>query len=344
MSVRLWKPGDPIPSDAPLYFRAADESSARTAYHLQGNAPLTVRVAPNGEALLGFIHGYILAQERQDHAWVTSVDLGQYEFPTRSILIGCTEIVRGLRDYSSERVGAACGSVEQQVKRLTATYTHCLPQHLTTAIGCIADFARDVLSVLEYGSPFVHTRSIPANKDWWSNPPSLLTRMQHFSRAISGRFGLGSVPSGLIELSTWLNETCDRLKRLTATRLTTRDDAMLEASAYCSAMAERYLLRGNCGLAVLLLHRSADLLLLRTCAMSNVIDFTSAGGKYKQGISRSGDRRIHLVASVDIANTFNFLSPSQARTDALGRLNEWRMYRLGLSGHSFATQAAFRMA
>jgi len=168
--------------------------------------------------------------------------------------------------------------------------------------------------------------------------------MQHFSRAISGRFGLGSVPSGLIELSTWLNETCDRLKRLTATRLTTRDDAMLEASAYCSAMAERYLLRGNCGLAVLLLHRSADLLLLRTCAMSNVIDFTSAGGKYKQGISRSGDRRIHLVASVDIANTFNFLSPSQARTDALGRLNEWRMYRLGLSGHSFATQAAFRMA
>lgn len=329
MPIEVWNLITP-PQDAEyLYFRPEDEPvvavAVTNAIANHARIPLTIRVTPNGVKQLGLVHAHIIGTSKNDFGWIGNMDFGIYEHPTRSILYLSAEIISGLREQSSDRVATASlelGSLINRINRVN--HTSALASLLKIS-ECLAKLTNECLSILEHGSPFMHTKFDRKNKSWWDSVPSLVGVLDSNKHEIHKMFGPTLTSTGLISIEKWLTDINTRLRRLSTngTRLQ-KQDVLLEASAYCAALAERYHLRKNSSLAVLFLHRSADLCFMSVCAGNNMIDWTVSGGQYNKQNYQSKDLRITLVKSTNFVESMNLLSPDQNRVTDFNELNDWR--------------------
>jgi hypothetical protein len=184
---------------------------------------------------------------------------------------------------------------------------------------------RECLAQFEYSSPSEHPTPIDSRKSWWSAQVSLSMAFGRMRRRLHTDFG--GVPPNLLPLDKWLSEIELRLRRIQASPPQPPQirNSLVEASAYCSALGERYRRRLQWGRALLLLHRSADLLLLEQCVRVGAIDFTVSGGRYHPRLLPANTaNRIHLATSLDILEGNSLLAPSPDRATDLGELNNWR--------------------
>jgi hypothetical protein len=175
MLIEIWKPTMPLPETGYLYFRSGDEIAAKVAIaELDKTAPipLSISVKPNGEKQLGLIHAHIIGLNRNDTGWIEKTDFGAYEYPTRRILELGAEIVSGLRDQSSERVGAAALALECLISKIPSSSRTSTHNALLEAACYLAELAHQCLALLEHGSPFIHTTENNQNKSWWKGSPS----------------------------------------------------------------------------------------------------------------------------------------------------------------------------
>lgn len=287
--------------------------------------PLPVLVKPNGEMQLGLIHAYIVASSRSDTGWIENTNFGSHERHTRRILELIGEIIFGLRDLSSERVGNAAIALEHIISLIPSSRRTSTHNTLHIAAGYLAELTQQCLACLEYGSPFSHTIVSDSNKAWWSQMPSLIGVVRAKKIEIPKKFG-NVVPKGLSAIDIWLTNILARLVRLTTqSAKIQRNDTFLEASAYCAALAERYLLRGSASLALLFLHRSADFCLLHVCSKhNNIVDWSFHGGRFDRNVVRGNDTTISLGNSIDVVDSMNLLSPDANRTASFVELNGWR--------------------
>lgn len=327
MLIEIWKPATPLPVTGYLYFRSEDEIAVKAAIaklNKTAPIPLTVSVKPNGEKQLGLIHAHIIGLNRNDTGWIEKTDFGAYEYPTRRILELGAEIVSGLRDQSSERVGIAALALEYLISKIPSSSRTSTHNALFEAARYLAELAQQCLTLLEHGSPFIHTTEHDQNKSWWKGSPSLVLALRSKKNEIPIRFG-AVTSNGVDALNIWLTKIHERLVRLsTQTAKIQLDDALLEASAYCAALAERYHLRNNSALALLLLHRSADLCLLRVCSQNKCIDWTFHGGQYDLRTVGGKDSRIALSRSVEVVDAMPLLLADPKRSAAFIELNRWR--------------------
>lgn len=330
MLIEVWNPASPLPDTGYLYFRPEDEIvvkeaiAAIAAKDKTFPIPLTVLVKPNGEKQLGLIHAHIIGSSRNDTSWIEKAEFGAHEYPTRRILELGAEIVSGLRDHSSERVGVAALALEYLISKIPGSLRTSTHDALLAAAGYLAELAFQCLAVLEHGSPFAHTVPTENNRSWWLQTPALISNLRSKKNDIPLKFGL-TTTKALDAVDTWLTKMLVRLARLSQSTKIKRNDALLEASAYCAALAERYLLRGNAALAILLLYRSADLCLLYVCSQHNgIVDWTHHGGKFDQRVVSGKDTRIALRNSIDVVESMKLLPPDPKRAATFILLNEWR--------------------
>lgn len=325
MQANLWKHGDPIPIETPLFYRTQDEPFVRSAINSSKNLyfPQIIEIKPNGERILGLIHAYLIAETRNDYEWLNKVHFGSDEYPIRSILIICAEITRGLQEHLSEKITSACFEYNQLIASLSTDQKKNIPSNLSTVINYVADLACSCLRSLEYGSPFQHSSYIATHKGWWNGSAVLSNQYKTMRLSITKKFGLSNTPNGLLNIENWLSKIEGRFSQLVKSSKSTEENAIFEASAYCSAMAERHLLRGNCSLAILFLHRSADLLMMKVCC--SCIDFTKnkGGGAYSTSYASPNNTEIRLLNSVRVADS-HLLVQRADRNDAFNLLNNWR--------------------
>lgn len=329
MSAKLWLPGDPLEASRhPLYFRESDKAAAFDAIAKFDYFGSLVVVKPNGEGILGAIHAYLTSRDRHDLSWIYSLDLGDHEYPLRHILLYCSQLIRGVQHQCSEKISAACDELINFLSSLPAVAAARVPPGLLTAVQCLRDFSTECLFQMEHGAPFVHVIPIQANKSWWTSTPVFVANMPKIRKSIKTVFDWDRTGSQLHILESWFKNMNARLLLLRSgsTGGVQRQKAIQEASAYCAALAERYLLQAKAALALLLLHRSSDLLLFSICAGNGAIDFSTHGGRYVSSLAPSPPKpnKIHLLTSLEVAERGNMIVPNVSRTNALKGLNEWR--------------------
>ncbi len=340
MRIELWDLVTPIPDGTKyLYFRSGEEPQVTNAIEIAISngfrIPLTIRVKPNGEKQLGLIHAHIVGTSTNDFSWIKGTDFGSYEHPTRSILTLSAEIVLGLREYSSDRVATAALELGALINQIDQSQRTSAQNALLKASKFIAKLTDECLAVLEHGSPFMHVKLAHDNKSWWEQIPQLVGVLSSIGVEISHELGVASSSKGLTAIDSWSSVIQTRLGRLSTKKNSSaasnpglikilRTESFREASAYCVALAERYRLRKNNALAVLLLHRSADLCFISLCAQHNLIDWAIHGGRYDSGKYQKNDPSITLVKSVEFVDNRSLLTPNSNRTAAFEELNIWR--------------------
>lgn len=340
MRLEFWDLVTPIPDGTKyLYFRLGEEpqvtNAIKNAISNGFRIPLTIRVKPNGVKQLGLIHAHIVGTSTNDFSWIKGADFGSYEHPTRSILEYSTEIISGLREYSSDRVANAALELGSLLNQINISQRTSAQKALLKASKFIAKITDECLSVLEHGSPFIHDQLIHDNKSWWEQIPPMVGLLTSISSDMSRELGVASSSEGLTAIDSWSAAIQTRLNRLSTKKKdpatgitepirTLRADSFLEASSYCAALAERYRLRKNNALAVLFLHRSADLCFIFLCAHRNLIDWSINGGRFDAIKYQRDDLSITLAKSVEYVDEMSLLSPKSKRTEDFMDLNTWR--------------------
>ncbi len=325
MAPSLWKPGDSVlTSESHIYLKTGDEDAVRAAVLASGFTPRAIAVKPNGEEYIGYIHGYLTAKDRSDHGWIERIELGTYDFPIRNVLRGCSSIVLALRDHSADLAICSCQELAAFLSSLPSASKNLIPDSLPVAVNWMAKFAFECLRPIEHGSPFIHSNPSDRCKEWWTAVPLIATSFASVRTRIRSEFG--TMPQELVVFDNWLADIGDSVKRLQAASSAVVERAMIEASAYCAALGERYLLRAHRGLAILLLHRASDLLLLSVCTKHHMIDFAFRGGRYKQSLAPPPPKAnsISLINSLELLESIPVLAADAKRKPSFEELNNWR--------------------
>lgn len=322
MLINIWNIGDAIvSSNSTLYCKHQDKEALKVALLNSGFFPKAYSVSANGEDILPFVDAYVNLN-RIDGGSSASTISYIYQAPLRCIIDGIEFVNRGFRESSSDLIKLGCDWISDGLKITPVELRLKVPASLQLLINFIRDFVDDCFRPLELGSPFIHFDNTDQRKNWWLSSAELANRLRSAKARLRAEFGAS--PTGLIiQLENWIVNVEQRLRNLQAitTSNNQKQSAILEASAYCSALAERHLLRNQRSLAVLLLHRSTDLLLLSICVGNSAIDFSRHGGRYRVppvGVSNT----ITLLNSLDSIKPT--LAADVTRDSAFSDLNKWR--------------------
>lgn len=310
------------PTISALLFRDGDEALLKTALDSSGALPLAYSVTPNGAKRRVLIAAYIGARLSPLSSHSPRI-FPEHHSTSREIFVSSVDISLGLREHNSELVILGCDGLRAAISRLINLDPSCVPSSLPRVVDYLQAFATDCLQPLEYSSPLVHPSNAAHHRSWWSSQASQLQNIARMRKRLLSEFG--TVPEGLQVIHTWLITIESRLKQMHAVPLNqdNRIRAILEASAYCVAIAERCLMRNHTGRSILLLHHSTDLLMLSLCAKHGAIDFTTHGGRYVTALLPSGMvNKITLLTSM--ATISHLLSPSSTRSADFEELNKWR--------------------
>lgn len=323
ISAEIWTPGANVaPATSALLFRNGDEAFLKTALDSSGALPLAYSVTPNGAKRRVLIAAYIGACLSPLSSHSPRI-FPEHHSTSRELFASSVDISLGLREHNSELVILGCDGLRVAISRLINFDPSSVPASLPRVVDYLQAFAIDCLQPLEYSSPLVHPSNAPHQRSWWSSQASQLQNIVRMRKRLLSDFGI--VPDGLRVIHTWLITIETRLKQMHAMPLnqSNRIGAILEASAYCAAIAERYLMRNQTGRSILLLHHSTDLLMLSLCARHGAIDFTTHGGRYVTTMLPSGAvNKITLLTSMDTIG--HLLSPSSTRKADFEELNKWR--------------------
>lgn len=333
ISAEIWTPGTTIdPTISTLFFRNGDEALLRTALESSGVLPCTYSLTPNGANRRILIAAYIGARlsPQSSHS---PRNFPEHHSTSREIFASSVNISLGLRDHNSELVILGCDCLRSAITRLTDHDPLSVPPSFLRVVDFIQAFAIDCLQPLEYSSPLVHPNNTNQYRNWWSNQASQLQNIVRMRQRLVSDFG--AIPGGFTAFNAWLVSMETRLKQMHASPPTPNNKirAILEASAYCAAIAERYLMRNQTGRSILLLHHSTDLLMLSLCAAHGTIDFTTYGAKYLALPPGATTKQITLMSS--LATIGHLLSPSPTRNSDFEELNKWR--NLLMEAHYMST-------
>lgn len=324
MQAELWNPGAAIASsEIPVFFKLADQTAAIATIKASGHIPPAFAVTPNGESFIDFIGPHVHWTRYSDIRALITADYSASSLPMGNIVRLCGEICRGFNDLSTDLAISACTELSSILATLPALKQPLVPPNLARASNFLLDFAVDCLKPLEYGPPFVHHGTSEQHKSWWTVQASHVPVLARTKKRFTTDFG--QTPSGLVPLEDWIQRLDMRLRRLNAAPATPilRQQAIGEASAYCAAHAERHLMRGHCGLAILLLHRATDLLLLSLCDRLGVINYAVHGGKYAVGFEP-----VNRANQISLNNSFQaisgLLAAHPSRAVDFSDLNDWR--------------------
>lgn len=324
MLAKLWQSGDAVSSSqVPIFFRVVDKAAAIAAVTASGYLPRAFAVTPNGEAFLELAWPYVEWTRERDAQTLLSADYSGCVLPVRELLMLYADICRALNDHAADAVWAACDELRRLLARLPISAAGTIPPKLTAACDALSRFSVDCLKPIEAGPPFIHSGTAASHRSWWAAQAGHVNVLRQFKRQLAADFA--SIPSGLAPMVAWVDAMDARVRKLQALPQSqlTRASAIQQGSAFCAAMAERHLLRGQNGLAVLLLHRAADLLLFSLCAKHGAIDFTVHGGKYLPSFAPAvGSNRITLLNSLDAITSVLAANPTR-RAD-FEHLNDWR--------------------
>lgn len=324
MQAKLWTPGVAIASsEAPIFFKFADQGAAVAAILASGFFPPAFAVTPNGEKFIDFIGPHVHWLRYADIRALTTADFSASSVPVADVMRLCSEICRGFADHTTDLVISACTELSSLLVTLPTSKQLFVPPKLALTSNFLLDFAVDCFRPLECGSPFVHHGTSEQHRSWWTVQAAHIPVLARVKKRFATDFG--STPSGLLSLGSWIQRMDGRLRRFHAAPVTPalRQQATREASAYCAALAERHLMRGQCGQAIVLLHRATDLLMLSLCDSQGVLDFTVYGGKYARGYEPpAGGNKITLTNSLRaIGGT---LAAHASRDADFYDLNDWR--------------------
>ena len=324
MRARFWHPGESIASsETPVFFKVADQAAAIAAIQASSCLPRAYAVAPNGEDFVDFIGPYIHWVCFSDRRAIASTDHSACAAPVSELLGLCARICDGLADFAADQVIAASTDLSSLLASLPAPRRLLIPPKLGLASDFLLEFAVECLKPIEYGTPFIHMGTAAQHKSWWQTRSSHEYCLARFKARCSVDFP--GILNGLQSIDSWIDLIISRLSRMHApsTLPMQRHSAILEASAYCAAIADRHLLRSHHSNAILLLHRALDLLLFSICDQRNMIDHSRHGGRYGVGFEpQVGPNRLTLINSFDAVKTF--LAPNPNRESDFCQLNDWR--------------------
>lgn len=325
ISADIWYPGTEInPSATIILFKESDELDFQRIFQDNPQKPIAYSLSPAGEAWRFIINAYIGAKLYPRTPWCPKL------FPSnntleRGIFYNATKISLGLRDINSQLVIEACDELDSILNYIKTINELYIPVNTSRLIIFLRDLASECIKKLESSSPIFHNSHCEKRKSWWTAQIPLSQDFAKIRRQMKSTFG-GAIPKNLIKLDTQLAALENKLQKLQASPpgLKTISKSIMEASAYCSAIAERHFKRNNTNGAILLLHRSVDLLLFYICAKFNIIDFTKYGGRYKLTYAPQNSDLIHLLSSLDILTSHSLISPESGRQSDFEDLNKWR--------------------
>lgn len=324
MQANLWSPGDPVgSSEAPLFFRSTDEPAALASIQSSGYLPPAYSVTPNGEALIDFIGPYAHWVRHRNVRAILQADYSTSVAPVSQILELCYRICCGFSDFAADQAISSCTDLASLLAVLPSSKNALIPQKLELANNLLLDFAVECLKPMECGTPFVHLGTSEQHKSWWKSQPAHLNILKRMKRRLSVDFT--GHPSALQPLDQWLDQVISQVDRMSARPPlpAQRRDAILEASAYCGAIADRHLMRCHYSQAILHLHRSLDLMLFAVCDGRTLIDHSQHGGKYHSSFAPTvGANRITLLNSFDALKSS--LAHNATRESDFRDLNDWR--------------------
>jgi hypothetical protein len=310
-----WVPGSNLTVPYLLYHQA-QENSLRAALKTSGTTPLTYRLKPNGTQFSAVIWTYLCLRDNASRSWlireIQSADASVYHLVRET-----QHLVMGLSSLDAENV--LCSA-----DRILASKVP-LPVDFKWTVELMRDMALELFPVFTYGSAYSFSSVVDGNRAWWRYPPKFDKLVSEFQRRLNRVWQLG-IPKQIDPIEKWLAALRKRLQGFhspSTTAPVSRTDAVREASAYCGAMAEQQLLMGHRALALVMLHRTADLLFFSLCIDKNFIDFTvnSMGGGYASGTGLS-NLDVSLKTSIKLLDPY--LSPDSSRLAAFEELNKWR--------------------
>jgi hypothetical protein len=161
---------------------------------------------------------------------------------------------------------------------------------------------------------------------WWAHPSALFQETDRKITELKALFPPGVPRAGQGNLLNWLTI----LKNWLSSNLVASPPgpALLQASAMCHSLARIHYSVGRFSLAVLLCHRSADLLLFSECSTAGLIDFTanSGGGEYRFPLNNR--RAITLIDSYEALVHHGHWVSNASRKTRLDVLNRHRNHLL----------------
>lgn len=323
ISVKFWTPGDGLAHiDLHLLVKSTDIYQFIAEARTVSCVPLAYEISPAIEQSVGLIWVHLRTPEN-----ISCRDTGNDNCIERTLFRrfcdNLKNIAEGIYNFCPTTVDIACRDSRTLLNQRSFGDALGNSSHrISLLIEYIADFAREVLQVLESEAPIIHN-SPTASKDWWTRQISFAQSAEKYLRRFEKDFG-SPIPEGLSGFYIHLSDVVANLRLLQATPPTLSNivRSLAESSAYCAAIAERCLLRGNTGRSVLLFHRAADLLFFSLCADNNLIDFSRRGGAYRTARPYSSSNLITLKNSMQQLDSV--LSSSTARDQCFDVLNSWR--------------------
>jgi hypothetical protein len=325
MQAKFWTPVDDIASSGyPIFFRAADQPAAIASLQASEFFPPAYAVLPNGEGLVDFIGPYVKLARRVSPGTIALADYSGSSTPVADILGCCLRICDGFADLAADAAISACTDLSSLLAGLPVAKLPSIPPKLGAAAEFLREFASECLKPLEYGTPFVHMGTAPQHKSWWKVRPLHLTPLAQL-RAKRATVFPGR-PNALQSVERWIDLVAARLVRMHAfpPMPSQRQEAVLEASAYCGAIAERHLMRSHFGQAILHLHRAVDLLLFAICDRHTLINHVYQGGQYVPGVLPATAKTTKVTLLNSYSVLLNYLAPDPNRQGDFEILNDWR--------------------
>jgi hypothetical protein len=325
MSVQVWSPGEQVKGSV-VVCRVADAAALRVSLGKNDEAIACFQVTPNGEVYIDLLRCFLAF--RQDPNWVPSGDY-QGNLDSAWIARNFQRLAFGLTNWDDS---AATGAIN--ILRQYETALH--PQQVRFVEFC-ESLVKKVIRRILWGSPLsLSWPPTPSTRLWWQLNADLAQEITSHISDLKTCFH-GSIPPVLQGLNIWLNQLHGRLvMRMFGT---SREDAMLEASALCQALAAVHYSGSRYSLAALMSHRAADLLFTSICASQNLIDYTKAYGEGELKTAVGGKTELSLINCHDALEQASVILMSGTRRTQLLNLNLTRN-RLLLTHSMGSTLAA----
>ena len=319
----LWIPGNDMPWGEPVFVRSGDLSSLRARPRHPGGAyPLVVEVLPNGELRVALIDVLVAMDARPDTPG-PAAELAAMLRPSpvsgappyTPFLRAARGVVEAARALDPHALVKFCDDAAHWALALDPAAR---PPRILDVLNLLRFFAENLLHPLIHGGVLVHPDNSGKRERWWLEKASLLDNCRACRKEIVRVFTM-DYPLELRALDHWLRELEAQIGKLHKAYGSNEADVLRQASALCIALSDRHFIEAQASMALLYLHRAADLLMQAKCVDHNLIAFGLRGATYKIGPATD---KVGLLFSLDrLAIT---LSSMHGIEKPLIQLNAWR--------------------
>lgn len=307
MTVQAWAPGDALSAPTVLC-RSADVAALQAAILANGGTFAAFQVAPNGDDYIELLRCFLAM--RDDANWVPN-DASSVTADSAWIVRNLQRLANGLSIWDDNAALGAISTLLYYQGRLH-------PQQVGFLRFC-EGLVSKVIRRLLWGSPMLHSwPPSGATRSWWQLNADLAMEIAGQLTDLKSTF-LGSPPAAVQGLVIWLTQLQGRLNTCLTT--TSREAAMVEASAFCAAISRMHFMRSRYALATVFCHRAADLLFTSLCATDGLIDFNQAFGDGALKNAVAGEKKLSLLNCHDAMVQAGTMLPDFARRAVLADLN-----------------------